>query len=74
MNAMTEDSQVQFDMFAEAELLFSELETTSTSPVGITREAYGKGEQEAVELFQSYAEEHDLETSFDGECVAHSQA
>jgi len=66
MNAMTKEQQVQFDMLAEAELLFSELETTSSSSVGITREAYGSGEQKAVELLQSYAEKHDLETTFDG--------
>ena len=65
MKAMTEEQQVQFDMFAEAERLFSNLEATSTSSIGITREAYGKGEQKAIELFQSYAEKHDLETSFD---------
>ncbi|MFW2368502.1 MAG: Zn-dependent hydrolase [Desulforhopalus sp.] len=65
MNAMTEEQQVQFDMFAEAERLFSSLEATSTSSIGITREAYGKGEQKAIELFQSYAEKYDLETSFD---------
>jgi N-carbamoyl-L-amino-acid hydrolase len=65
MNAMTEEQKVQFDMFAEAEKLFSDLEATSTSSIGITREAYGTGEQKAIELFQSYAEEHDLETTFD---------
>lgn len=66
MNTMTKKTQAQFDIFSEAELLFSKLESTSTSSVGVTREAYGKGEQEAIKLFQSYAEEHDLEANFDG--------
>ena len=66
MNMTAEKIAVEFDMFAEAERLFSGLEATSTSTVGITREAYGKGEQKAVELFITYAKEYSLETSFDG--------
>lgn len=66
MNAMAIEKQVQFDMFAEAERLFSDLEATSTSSIGITREAYATGEQKALELLQSYANKHDLETSLDG--------
>lgn len=66
MNMTADKIAVEFDMFAEAERLFSGLEATSTSTVGITREAYGKGEQKAVELFIAYAAEYGLETSFDG--------
>ncbi|NNK96840.1 MAG: Zn-dependent hydrolase [Desulfobacterales bacterium] len=66
MNTVTENIQLEFDMFAEAERLFSELEATSTSTIGITREAYGAGEQKAIEVFEAYALKYDLETSFDG--------
>lgn len=55
----------EFDIRTESEKLFSALAETSTSSVGITREAYGRGEQEALELFKSYAEKFELEVEID---------
>ncbi|PIE66286.1 MAG: Zn-dependent hydrolase [Desulfobacterales bacterium] len=54
-----------FDVRAEAERLFADLEQTSTDSVGITREAYGEGEQEALKLFESFGRRFGLETGVD---------
>jgi N-carbamoyl-L-amino-acid hydrolase len=66
MNISAEKDQMFFDIRTEAEHLFSELAATSTSSIGITREAYGKGEQEALELLKAYAEKFQLEVEIDG--------
>jgi N-carbamoyl-L-amino-acid hydrolase len=66
MNILAEKDQMSFDIRTEAEHLFSELAATSTSSIGITREAYGKGEQEALELLKAYAEKFQLEVEIDG--------
>lgn len=66
MNISAEKDQTFFDIRAEAEHLFSKLAATSTSSTGITREAYGKGEQEALELVKAYAEKFELEVTIDG--------
>lgn len=66
MNISAEKDQIFFDIRAEAEHLFSALAATSTSPIGITREAYGKGEQEALNLLKTYAEKFGLEAEIDG--------
>jgi len=66
MNISAEKDQMYFDIHAEAEHLFSELAATSTSATGITREAYGKGEQKALELLKTYAEKFELEVEIDG--------
>ena len=66
MNISAEKNQTFFDIRAEAEHLFSKFAATSTSSIGITREAYGKGEQEALELVKAYAEKFELEVEIDG--------
>lgn len=65
MNISAEKDQIFFDIREEAEHLFSKLAATSTSSIGITREAYGKGEQEALKLLEAYAEKFGLEVEID---------
>ncbi|MGL1931855.1 MAG: Zn-dependent hydrolase [Desulfotalea sp.] len=57
---------VEFDLRAESEQLFDDLASTTTSDIGITREAYGEGEQAALEIIKAYAERYGLEVGFDG--------
>ena len=64
MNLATEKNQRLFDIRALSEKMFADLAAISKDSIGITREAYGKGEQQAIELIRSYAEKFDLETEF----------
>ncbi len=50
---------------SEAEALFAGMAAVSTSKIGITREAYGPGEQAALELIRAFAVKYGLETSLD---------
>ena len=65
MNLATVKNQSIFDMRAVSDNMFKDLAAASKNSVGITREAYGKGEQEALKLIRSYAEKFDLETESD---------
>lgn len=65
MNILLEEDQTNFDIHAESEQLFADLAATSTSTIGITREAYGEGEQAALDLFKAYAEKYDLDVELD---------
>jgi N-carbamoyl-L-amino-acid hydrolase len=65
MNLATVKNQTIFDMHVESEKIFADLAAISKDSIGITREAYGKGEQEALELFRSYAEDFALEVELD---------
>ena len=65
MNLATEKNQPLLDIRTLSEKMFADLAAASKNSVGITREAYGKGEQQAIELVKSYAEKYDLETGFD---------
>jgi hypothetical protein len=47
MNQTNTEDQTFLDLYSEAEKLFSDLAATSTTSFGITREAYGEGEQAA---------------------------
>jgi len=65
MSISIKEDHALFDMRTESEQFFSDLAATSTSSIGITREAYGLGEQKALELFRSYAERFELEVEVD---------
>lgn len=65
MSLASTEVETTFDLRAEAEKLFSDLEVTSTSSNGVTREAYGAGERAALRVIQSVAERFDLEWRFD---------
>ncbi len=65
MNILQEEDQTNFDIHAESEHLFAHLASTSTSTIGITREAYGEGEQAALDLLKAYAEKYDLDVELD---------
>lgn len=65
MNLAIEKNQPLFDMQAVSEKMFNGLAAASKNSVGITREAYGKGEQEAIELVKSYAQKFGLEAESD---------
>lgn len=65
MTLLAEETDTTFDIYTESGQLFAELEATSASSVGITREAYGKGEQAALDIIQRYAEKSDLEVEID---------
>ena len=66
MNTLLKEDQTSFDIRAESEQLFELLASTSTSTVGITREAYGKGEQAALDILKAYAEKYDFDVKLDG--------
>ena len=66
MNLATVKNQSIFDMRAVSDNMFKDLAAASKNSVGITREAYGKGEQEALELLKAYAEKFELEVEIDG--------
>jgi len=65
MDLVTEKNRPHFDMRAVSEKMFADLAAISADVVGITREAYGKGEQEALELVRSYAEDFGLVAGLD---------
>ncbi len=65
MNPVDTEDHTTLDLYSEAEKLFSDLAETSTSTVGITREAYGDGEHAALEILRAYAEKFALECSID---------
>ncbi|MEK9692554.1 MAG: hypothetical protein VW235_06425 [Rhodospirillaceae bacterium] len=48
-----------------AEKIFNELRELSADTVGVSRQSYGPGEQEAMELIARYAEEEGLEVDWD---------
>ncbi len=54
-----------FNMRALAQKLFDDLARTSTDTVGITREAYGQGEEAAIGVVKAFAEEFELEAELD---------
>ncbi len=55
-----------FERLSTARRLFEELKNaTADKEVGITREAYGPGEQKALDIFRSFAQDHGLETEID---------
>ena len=60
-----QELQEVFDMRLDSEQLFADFAATSTGSVGITREAFGEGEQRALELCRAYAEKHGLEVALD---------
>lgn len=68
MNAPHDKRRVEtkdFDSRAMAMGLFDELRSQTSDTVGVTRESYGKGEQKALNLIKSAAQEHGLETEID---------
>ncbi len=65
MKISVEEEQPLFDIRTESEKLFSGLAAMSAGEIGVTREAYGQGEQEALDLFKSYALKFDLEVELD---------
>ena len=48
-----------------AETIFNELRELTADTVGVSRQSYGPGEQEAMELIARYAEEEGLEVDWD---------
>jgi len=66
MSPAEAEKRSMFDFRAEASRLFVDLEATSTSSVGITREPFGAGEEAAMELIRRFAERFELEWGFDG--------
>jgi N-carbamoyl-L-amino-acid hydrolase len=55
-----------FDILEAAKGLFDELARATSDPhAGITREAFGPGEDFALKLFKSFSEQHGLETAID---------
>jgi N-carbamoyl-L-amino-acid hydrolase len=54
-----------FEPKALAQRLFDELRRATSDRVGVTRQSYGPGEQRAMEIVKSAAEEHRLSTSWD---------
>jgi N-carbamoyl-L-amino-acid hydrolase len=60
------DDKGPFEVHAEARQLFAALaEATADPVVGITREAFGPGEQKALDIFKSFSEDHDLNAAVD---------
>jgi len=66
MNAIARPAAAAiFEPKALAQRLFDELRQATSDRVGVTRESYGPGEQTAMEIVKSAAEEHRLATSWD---------
>ena len=57
--------KMTFNIRALAEKHFKELAKTSTSKVGITREAFGQGEEAAFKVVRAFVEKFDLEAEID---------
>ena len=65
MNAFNTENPRLLEMRSEAKRLFSDLAAASTGGPGITREAYGRGEQTAHDVIEAYARAHGLEVDVD---------
>ena len=64
--APTRDGNGPFEMRSEARQLFAALAKATADPeMGITRDAYGKGEQTALDILKSFSEDHDLDAGVD---------